>query len=103
VGLLLQGFVRQSDIACRVGGEEFSVLLPEASLQIAAQRAEDIRKAVQDLKLKFGDKELGAITVSLGVAAFPDHGTSVDALIHAADQALYDAKGRGRDRVVPAA
>jgi diguanylate cyclase (GGDEF)-like protein len=103
VGLLLQGFVRQSDIACRVGGEEFSVLLPEASLQIAAQRAEDIRKAVQDLKLKFGDVELGAITVSLGVAAFPEHGTSVDALIHAADQALYDAKGRGRDRVVSAA
>ena len=103
VGLLLQGFVRQSDIACRVGGEEFSVLLPEASLQIAAQRAEDIRKAVQDLKLKFGDSELGAITVSLGVAAFPDHGTSVDALIHAADQALYDAKDRGRDRVVSAA
>jgi diguanylate cyclase (GGDEF)-like protein len=103
VGLLLQGFVRQSDIACRVGGEEFSVLLPEASLQIAAQRAEDIRKAVQDLKLKFGDSELGAITVSLGVAAFPDHGTSVDALIHAADQALYDAKYRGRDRVVSAA
>jgi diguanylate cyclase (GGDEF)-like protein len=103
VGLLLQGFVRQSDIACRVGGEEFSVLLPEASLQIAAQRAEDIRKAVQELKLKFGDTEIGAITVSLGVAAFPEHGTSVDALIHAADQALYDAKYRGRDRVVSAA
>ncbi len=99
VGLLLQGFVRQSDIACRVGGEEFSVLLPEASMQIATQRAEAIRKAVQELKLKYEDHTLSAITISLGVAAFPDHGTTPAALLHAADQALYDAKYRGRDRV----
>jgi diguanylate cyclase (GGDEF)-like protein len=99
VGLLLQGFVRQSDIACRVGGEEFSVLLPEASMQIATQRAENIRRAVQELKLKYEDHTLNAITISLGVAAFPDHGTTPAALLHAADQALYDAKYRGRDRV----
>ena len=99
VGLLLQGFVRQSDIACRVGGEEFSVLLPEASMQIATQRAEAIRKAVQELKLKYEDHTLSDITISLGVAAFPDHGTTPVALLHAADQALYDAKYRGRDRV----
>jgi diguanylate cyclase (GGDEF)-like protein len=102
VGLLLQGFVRQSDIACRVGGEEFSVLLPEASMQIATQRAEAIRKAVQELKLKYEDHTLDAITISLGVAAFPDHGTTPEALLHAADQALYDAKYRGRDRVASA-
>ena len=102
VGLLLQGFVRQSDIACRVGGEEFSVLLPEATMQIATQRAEAIRKAVQELKLKYEDHTLNAITISLGVAAFPDHGTTPAALLHAADQALYDAKYRGRDRVASA-
>jgi len=102
VGLLLQGFVRQSDIACRVGGEEFSVLLPEASMQIATQRAEAIRKAVQELKLKYEDHTLSDITISLGVAAFPDHGTTPVALLHAADQALYDAKYRGRDRVASA-
>ena len=102
VGLLLQGFVRQSDIACRVGGEEFSVLLPEASMQIATQRAEAIRKAVQELKLKYEDHTLNAITISLGVAAFPEHGTTPAALLHAADQALYDAKYRGRDRVASA-
>src|SRR6266849_2741097 len=102
VGLLLQGFVRQSDIACRVGGEEFSVLLPEASMQIATQRAEAIRKAVQELKLKYEDHTLSDITISLGVAAFPDHGTTPVALLHAADQALYDAKYRGRDRVAAA-
>src|SRR5437667_321895 len=99
VGLLLQGFVRQSDIACRVGGEEFSVLLPEASMQIATQRAENIRRAVQELKLNYEEHTLAAITISLGVAAFPDHGTTPAALLHAADQALYDAKYRGRDRV----
>jgi len=102
VGLMLQGFVRQSDIACRVGGEEFSVLLPEASMQIATQRAEAIRKAVQELKLKYEDHTLSDITISLGVAAFPDHGTTPVALLHAADQALYDAKYRGRDRVASA-
>ena len=102
IGLLLQGFVRQSDIACRIGGEEFSVLLPEASMQIAAQRAENIRKAVQELRLKYENHDLSGITISLGVAAFPDHGTTPDALIRAADEALYDAKFRGRDRVVSA-
>jgi len=102
IGLLLQGFVRQSDIACRVGGEEFSVLLPEASMQIAAQRAENIRKAVQELRLKYEDHDLSGITISLGVAAYPDHGTTPDSLIRAADEALYDAKFRGRDRVVSA-
>jgi diguanylate cyclase (GGDEF)-like protein len=102
IGLLLQGFVRQSDIACRVGGEEFSVLLPEASMQIAEQRAESIRKAVQELRLKYEDHDLSGITISLGVAAYPDHGTTPDSLIRAADEALYDAKFRGRDRVVSA-
>jgi diguanylate cyclase (GGDEF)-like protein len=102
IGLLLQGFVRQSDIACRVGGEEFSVLLPEASMQIAEQRAENIRKAVQELRLKYEDHDLSGITISLGVAAYPDHGTTPDSLIRAADEALYDAKFRGRDRVVSA-
>jgi len=102
VGLLLQGFVRKSDIACRVGGEEFSVLLPEASIQIATQRAEAIRKAVQELTLKYEDHTLSAVTVSLGVAAFPEHGTTPEALVRAADQALYDAKYQGRDRVASA-
>jgi diguanylate cyclase (GGDEF)-like protein len=103
LGLVLQAYVRESDIACRVGGEEFAVLLPEGPLQIATQRAEDIRKAISDLTLKHEDQDLGAVTVSLGVATFPDHGTTADALIRAADQVLYDAKHKGRNRVVAAA
>jgi len=99
IGLLLQAFVRQSDSACRVGGEEFSLLFPEGSLQIATQRAEDIRKAVNDLTLKFDDQELGPISVSVGVATYPDHGITSDSLIQAADQVLYDAIHKGRNRV----
>jgi diguanylate cyclase (GGDEF)-like protein len=98
----LQAYVRESDIACRVGGEEFSLLLPEGPLQIATQRAEDIRKAVNELTLKHEEQDLGAVTVSLGVATFPDHGTTADALIRAADKVLYDAKHKGRNRVVSA-
>jgi diguanylate cyclase (GGDEF)-like protein len=71
-------------------------------MQIAEQRAENIRKAVQELRLKYEDHDLSGITISLGVAAYPDHGTTPDSLIRAADQALYDAKFRGRDRVVSA-
>jgi diguanylate cyclase (GGDEF)-like protein len=99
LGLLLQAYVRESDIACRVGGEEFSLLLPEGSLQIATQRAEDIRKAINDLTLKYEDQDLGPVTVSMGVATYPEHGMTADPLIRAADQVLYDAKHKGRNRV----
>lgn len=102
LGLVLQAYVRESDIACRVGGEEFALLLPEGPLPIATQRAEDIRKAVSDMTLKHDDQDLGVVTVSLGVATFPDHGTTADALIRAADQVLYEAKRKGRNRVVSA-
>jgi len=102
LGLVLQAYVRESDIACRVGGEEFALLLPEGPLSVATQRAEDIRKAVSDMTLKHDDQDLGAVTVSLGVATFPDHGTTADALIRAADQVLYEAKRKGRNRVVSA-
>jgi diguanylate cyclase (GGDEF)-like protein len=102
LGLVLQAYVRESDIACRVGGEEFALLLPEGPLPVATQRAEDIRKAVSDMTLKNDDQDLGVVTVSLGVATFPDHGTTADALIRTADQVLYEAKRKGRNRVVSA-
>ena len=102
LGLVLQANVRESDIACRVGGEEFSLLLPEGPLSIAAHRAELIRKAVNELALKHEDQDLGTVTISLGVASFPDHGTTAEVLIRAADQVLYDAKHKGRNMVVSA-
>lgn len=102
LSLELQGHVRGSDIACRIGGEEFALLLPEASLQIAYQRAEHILEAVRQMQLKHREQLLGAITVSLGVAAFPIHGETPEALIRAADQALYQAKQGGRNKLASA-
>ncbi len=97
---LLKRHIRGSDIVCRHGGEEFVLVLPGASLEGARQRAENIRNLVKSFDLKYHDQPLGTITASLGVALFPDHAAEGESLLHAADEALYDAKGAGRDRVV---
>ena len=102
VGPILQKHVRESDIACRIGGEEFLLLLSELTLPVAVDRAEEIRKALSQLSLTYEEKPLGAITASFGAAAYPDHGRTVDALFRAADEALLDAKRAGRNRVVSA-
>jgi diguanylate cyclase (GGDEF)-like protein len=102
VGPILQAHVRESDVACRIGGEEFLLLLSESTLPIAVQRAENIRKALREMSLVYEDKALGPITASFGAAAYPDHGNTVEALFRAADDALYHAKRAGRDRVVSA-
>jgi diguanylate cyclase (GGDEF)-like protein len=97
---LLKGKVRGSDMACRYGGEEFALILPETGLDAAVRRAEVIRLAIARLVLSHTGTPLGKITTSLGIALFPDHGEDSDALLRAADVALYAAKGAGRDRVV---
>jgi len=99
---LVRRNIRREDIACRYGGEEFIIILPEALLQITADRAELLRQQVQELQVAYQDRPLGPINVSLGVAVFPDHGANGEALIRAADSALYRAKEGGRNRVVVA-
>jgi len=99
IGLLLQKYYRKSDVACRFGGEEFILVLPEMSLKIAVQRAEIIRTSVQSLRLTLRGQEMKGLTISLGVATYPQHGTSMQTLISAADKALYRAKNLGRNRV----
>jgi diguanylate cyclase (GGDEF)-like protein/PAS domain S-box-containing protein len=99
LGGLLIARVREGDIACRYGGEEFVLILPEASLELARRRAEELREAVRQLHVSHRGRIIGPITVSAGVAAFPDHGKTSAALVHAADSALYRAKSEGRDRV----
>lgn len=96
---LLQRNLRREDIACRYGGEEFVLVLPDASMENAGRRAEQLRDAVRRMRVPHKDIVLGPVTVSIGVAAFPDHGTDGAALLKAADMALYDAKKAGRDRV----
>jgi diguanylate cyclase (GGDEF)-like protein len=91
---LLKRYIRGSDIACRFGGEEFTLVLPNATLQSAQARAEAICKAVRD-----EGGRLRGVTASLGVAVFPDSTADPEALLRAADRALYEAKDRGRNQV----
>jgi len=102
LGRLLLSRVRKEDVACRYGGEEFTVILPETSLKTALDRAEELRQLVHGLHLDHHGQSLGPITISLGVAVYPQHGKDPDALLRAADAALYEAKHTGRDRVVAA-
>ena len=100
VAALLRNQIRASDIVCRYGGEEFALVLPEASYERVRQRAEEIRSAIKQLELWHQGVALGSITASLGIAQFPDHADGPDALVTAADAALYQAKSAGRDRAV---
>jgi diguanylate cyclase len=97
---LLRNQIRASDIVCRYGGEEFALVLPEASRESVRQRAEEIRSAIKQLDLRHQGVALGRITASLGIAQFPNHADGPDALMTAADAALYEAKSTGRDRAV---
>ena len=100
IGKLLKENFRGSDIACRYGGEEFLVILPESSPEDTAKRAESFRENVKNLELVFQGKILGSITLSIGVASYPANGTRIEELLRTADMALYKAKQEGRDRVV---
>lgn len=102
VGEFLIANVRAEDIACRYGGEEFLVMLPEATLAMTQARAEQLWKGIQGLTVNVRGALLRAVTTSVGVAAFPEHGQSVVELLRAADMALYAAKRGGRDCVVVA-
>jgi diguanylate cyclase (GGDEF)-like protein len=101
-GELLASRIRSEDVACRYGGEEFALILPEASLETTRERAEEVREQAKSLQAQLRGQSLGGVTVSLGVAAFPQHGSTAEAVLHTADAALYRAKAEGRDRVIVA-
>lgn len=94
--------VRSEDTICRFGGEEFIILLPMADLQTSQARAERIRSKLRELTVLHQGHSLGMITISVGVAELPQHGTSPKELLERADAALYRAKREGRDRVAAA-
>lgn len=96
-GGLLGRIVRTEDVACRYGGEEFTIVLHETDAEHAMLRAEEICTAVRSLDVQHRRQTLGPITISIGVATFPQHGTSPDELLRSADRALYAAKHAGRD------
>ena len=89
---------RQHEVACRLGGEEFLIVCPEASEEDAVACAERVRQAVEANQIEWGTFE-GNVTISLGVAQSNDEMESVDQLLKAADEAVYVAKEGGRNRV----
>jgi diguanylate cyclase (GGDEF)-like protein/PAS domain S-box-containing protein len=95
-------FFRTTDICCRYGGEEFAIILPESTSKDAVIRADVMRAEVKSLRLKYKKESLGPLSVSVGVAAFPEHGSTADELLKIADQCLYESKVRGRDVVTVA-
>jgi diguanylate cyclase (GGDEF)-like protein len=94
--------VREEDIACRIGGEEFVIIMPGATEEALRQRAEAVRRCIEESSVPAGGSKL-KLTVSTGLASFPDHGESGTAVLRAADAALYKAKAEGRNRVVMSA
>lgn len=95
----LQANTRGEDLVCRYGGEEFTIVLVEASREDALRRAEQIRAAVAAVSVQYLRQTLGPRTVSIGLAMLPEHGQTPAALLQQADAALYRAKAEGRDRV----
>ncbi len=102
-GLSLSRGIRAEDFVCRFGGEEFVVILPTANLEAACARAERLRLKMKELTILHHGRSMGMLTVSIGVAVFPEHGLSPKELMAAADAALYEAKRGGRDQVSVAA
>jgi diguanylate cyclase (GGDEF)-like protein/PAS domain S-box-containing protein len=102
LGALLQANIRGEDIACRYGGEEFTLILPEGSAEVIRGRAEALREAIRNMEVLHRGKPLGRITASLGVAFYPEHGRSGETLLRAADDALYQSKDAGGNHVTTA-
>ncbi|MGJ4929871.1 diguanylate cyclase [Bradyrhizobium sp. HKCCYLS2038] len=99
VGEILKATFRDDDVPCRLGGEEFVVLLPNCAIEEAALRAEELRARVEALNVSYGECMLPPVTVSVGVAAYPEAGIELPEILRVADGALYRAKQKGRNRV----
>ena len=95
----LRSTLRKVDVASRYGGEEFSILLPQTTLKEASAIADRLRRKIMATKFPHGDEQpMGAVTVSIGLSAFSESLDSVEAIIRAADRALYHAKSHGKNR-----
>jgi diguanylate cyclase (GGDEF)-like protein len=91
--------IRAEDIACRYGGEEFTIILPDTTVKGACDRAESIVTAVNELKVHAGENTFDGLGISIGVAFYPGDGDTCEELLQRADSALYDAKRNGRNQV----
>lgn len=99
VGRFLLSNVRAEDIACRYGGEELTLIMPDADSVSILQRLELIREKIAGIQFEHLSQRVGSVTVSMGLAIFPGHGQTPEELLQSADTALYSAKKNGRNRV----
>ena len=102
IAQFLREQLRKSDIVCRYGGEEFTIVMPGANLDEAHRRTASVCSASRHLKILYGERAVGPVTMSFGVAAFPQHGDAPAFVLKAADAALLRAKMEGRDQVIVA-
>jgi diguanylate cyclase (GGDEF)-like protein len=96
---VIKGCIRDVDIFCRYGGEEFVVILPQTPQVEASRIGERIRERVEQMVVDAGNERRLKITVSVGVTSYPENGKSHEDLVSIADQALYRAKGAGKNSV----
>jgi diguanylate cyclase (GGDEF)-like protein/PAS domain S-box-containing protein len=101
-GMLLQANVRKGDIACRYGNQTYVILLPQGTYDIGHQRAENLCNLARNLEVKHQGAQVGHISASVGLAVFPDHGQTAEALLRSAEAALNRAKTGGGDCIVVA-
>lgn len=99
-GEILREHLRQGDLKCRYGGEEFVVVLIDTTLAAVLVRLEKISEVVRSIDIQFGQEHLAGVTVSIGVVEAHDNDWTTGRLLRAADEALYTAKQAGRDRIV---
>ena len=100
VGKCLASLARGEDIAARYGGDEFALVMAHATQRIVWRRAEALRQSVRKLKIEGNGQQLGPVTLSVGIAIFPEHGATGPAVLQAADEALIRSKQEGRNRIV---
>lgn len=96
---LMRRLFGNGEVVCRIGGEEFLIIIPHVSFEALRESAESLVEQSRRLVVQLDGERLGAITVSAGIAVAPHHATTIEGLIAAADRALYAAKSGGRDRV----
>lgn len=99
LGRVLLGRLRKSDLSCRYGGDEFVLVLRDSSIADTQERMEQILTFLKGLEIHYGERVLGPINLSVGIAQSPEHGTTASELLQAADEAMYIAKQGGRDRI----
>jgi diguanylate cyclase (GGDEF)-like protein len=100
----MRDFFRATDVVARYGGEEFAVIIPDGSAEEATVRLEELRRRIAELAIPVPGGPPAGVTVSIGVAAWPGDGEKIEDALAAADRRLYDAKRKGRNRVIgPAA